>query len=72
MDYTRLGMEWTSRKLAWNEGMLEEVTLRRDKPDELAAHRDPAAAGPYPLRTGHLSDPKKVGRTVSVSRKAQK
>jgi len=31
-----------------------------------AAHRD---GSPYPLRTGQLSEPKEVGRTVPVSRK---
>jgi len=31
-----------------------------------AAHRD---GSPYPLRTKRLSDPKEVGRTVSVSRR---
>jgi hypothetical protein len=36
------------------------------EPHESAAHRD---GSPYPLRSGHLSDPKAVGRTVSVSRK---
>ncbi len=32
--------------------------LRTERLPASAAHRDPAAAGPYPLRTKHKSDPK--------------
>jgi hypothetical protein len=38
---------------------------RTPKKNSSAAHRD---GSPYPIRTGHIPDPKAVGRTVPVSR----
>jgi hypothetical protein len=48
-----------------NEGV---IFLHPKYTKHTAAHRD---GSPYPLRTGHLPDPKEVGRTVSVSRRGK-